>query len=121
MARRPRRGALGLRGRIVGAVFVTTVATLGIAALALLGPLEHSLRQEARKTLQQDLRRANAESRFRGLDLTYVLDAANGLATDPGHTAGAEQKERLATQQRSLGERLGATVVLWGYPNANWR
>ena len=41
---RPRRGALGLRGRIVGAVLVTTVATLGVAALALLGPLETQLR-----------------------------------------------------------------------------
>src|SRR6185312_13570563 len=34
---RPRRGALGLRGRIVGAVLLTTVATLAVAALTLLG------------------------------------------------------------------------------------
>ena len=67
MFRRPRRGALGLRGRIVGAVLVTTVATLGVAALALLGPLEHSLRQEARKTLQQDLRRRQRQIEVQGL------------------------------------------------------
>ena len=42
MRARPRRGALGLRGRIVGAVLVTTVATLGVAAVALFGPLQKS-------------------------------------------------------------------------------
>ena len=52
---RPRRGALGLRGRIVGAVVVTTIATLGVAALALLGPLEQSLRRAALTTLKHDL------------------------------------------------------------------
>ena len=35
MRARPRRGALGLRGRIVGVVLVTTVATLLVAAIAL--------------------------------------------------------------------------------------
>ena len=39
-----RPGALGLRGRIVGALLVTTVATLAVAALALLSPLERQLR-----------------------------------------------------------------------------
>jgi signal transduction histidine kinase len=117
MPARPRRGALGLRGRIVGAVLVTTVATLGVAALALLGPLEHSLRQEAGKTLLRDLQHASARAHFRRLDLTYVLDAAaNNPPTQA--KAGRQQLARLAAQQRSLGERLGATVVLWGYPNA---
>ena len=50
---RSRRGAFGLRGRIVGAVLVTTVvATLVVAAVALLGPLEHSLRNAEQKTLE---------------------------------------------------------------------
>ena len=53
---RPRRGALGLRGRIVGAVVVTTVATLAVAAIALLGPLENSLRHAALTTLQRDVK-----------------------------------------------------------------
>ena len=48
-AERPRRGALGLRGRIVGALLVTTVATLGVAALALLGPLEQRAPQRGAK------------------------------------------------------------------------
>ncbi len=37
---------LGLRGRIVLALFVTAAATLAVAALALLPPLEHRLRRE---------------------------------------------------------------------------
>jgi signal transduction histidine kinase len=54
---RPRRsrGALGLRGRILGAVLVTTVATLGVAALALLGPLEQSLRTAELTTLRSEV------------------------------------------------------------------
>ena len=44
MRARPRRGALGLRGRIVGLVLFTTAATLAVAALTLLGPLESKLR-----------------------------------------------------------------------------
>jgi signal transduction histidine kinase len=120
MPARPRRGALGLRGRIVGAVLVTTVATLGVAALALLGPLEHSLRQEAGRTLLRDLKRSGTKSKFRGLDLTYVLDAHKGTppTLSREHAAGIEQSARLSAMQRSQGERLGATVVLWGYPNA---
>ena len=46
MAPRPPRFALGLRGRIVGAVLVTAVVTLGVAAVALLGPLESVLKPE---------------------------------------------------------------------------
>ncbi len=60
------RTAFGLRGRIIGVVLVTTVATLGIAALALLGPLEHSLRKAEQATLQRDLGRKTIRS-FRQL------------------------------------------------------
>src|SRR5205807_6223880 len=55
MLARPRIGALGLRGRIVGLVLVTTVATLVVAAVTLLGPLESRLRNSALKTLQHEL------------------------------------------------------------------
>jgi signal transduction histidine kinase len=55
MRGRPSHGALGLRGRILGAVLVTTVATLGVAALALLGPLEHSLRTAELTTLRGEV------------------------------------------------------------------
>jgi signal transduction histidine kinase len=55
MRPRPSRVVLGLRGRILGAVLVTTVATLGIAALALLGPLEQSLRNAELSTLRSEV------------------------------------------------------------------
>jgi signal transduction histidine kinase len=46
------RGAIGLRGRIVAVVLITTVATLVIAAVLLLGPLENSLRRTDRNALR---------------------------------------------------------------------
>jgi signal transduction histidine kinase len=49
------RGALGLRGRILGVVLVTSVATLAVAAIALLGPLEQSLRNSELHTLQGEV------------------------------------------------------------------
>ena len=49
------RGALGLRGRIIGAVLITSVATLAVAAVALLGPLEHSLRAAELTTLRSEV------------------------------------------------------------------
>ncbi len=54
------RGALGLRGRILGAVLITTVATLGVAAVALLGPLEHSLRTAELNTLEGEVGSTNS-------------------------------------------------------------
>ena len=51
MSRLPGHGAFGLRGRIVGVVLITAVATLAVAALALLGPLEQSLRNAEITTL----------------------------------------------------------------------
>jgi signal transduction histidine kinase len=114
MRSRPRLGALGLRGRILGAVLVTTVATLAVAALALLGPLENELRNSALRTLARDLG-PNATSNFTRLDLTYVLDRD---PRDRYATEGHSQRQALAQQQRSLGDRLGATVTLLGYPSA---
>jgi signal transduction histidine kinase len=109
---RPRRGALGLRGRIVGAVLVTTVATLGVAALALLGPLEQKLKSAEQTTLKTDLHKSTAIADFRRLDLS-ALSVSNGKSVlDP------EQK-KLSRQQQLLGARLGATVYLLGYPDAS--
>src|SRR5690242_16836801 len=102
MLRRPRRGALGLRGRIVGAVVVTTVATLGVAALALLGPLESSLRHAALTTLRQDLGR-HPLAELQRLDLRDASSNAEGLG------------DLQSTQQR-LATRLGGSVYLLGYP-----
>jgi signal transduction histidine kinase len=101
---RPRRGALGLRGRIVGAVLVTTVATLAVAALALLGPLEHSLRNAAEQTLVHDLGR-NPTKSFTKLDLA-------DLATEP------KARRDLAAQQQRLATQVGGDVTVLGFPGA---
>jgi signal transduction histidine kinase len=55
---RPRFGALGLRGRIVGAVLVTAVATLVVAAVVLLGPLETPLRTAELNALTNEVSRS---------------------------------------------------------------
>jgi signal transduction histidine kinase len=57
-------GALGLRGRIIGAVLAASVATLIVAAVALLGPLEHSLRNAELNTLKQELQGNRATAGF---------------------------------------------------------
>jgi signal transduction histidine kinase len=105
MPTRPRRGALGLRGRIVGAVVVTTVATLLVAALALLGPLEQSLRKAALTTLSHDLGK-DPTGDFQRLDLEDP--------SRPGRKAIVRAQSRLAT-------KLGASVYLLGYPGATGR
>jgi signal transduction histidine kinase len=64
VTRLPGRGAFGLRGRIVGVVLITAVATLAVAALALLGPLEQSLRSAEKATLKTDLSRRGALNAF---------------------------------------------------------
>jgi signal transduction histidine kinase len=111
---RPRRAALGLRGRIVGAVLITTVATLAVAALALLGPLENSLRHAALTTLQRDLK--NQAVGFKRIDLTYVHDFTGKRPyVENGKAARAELQRR----QASLARHLGASVTMVGFPDAN--
>jgi signal transduction histidine kinase len=119
---RPRWGALGLGGRIVGAVLVTTVATLAVAAVALLGPLEHSLRKTALTTLRRDL--TGQALAFKQLNLTYVADATSPSASiaasspDPKATKGAAEQAKLTQLEVALGGRLGASVTLLGFPDA---
>ena len=113
MPKRPRLSALGLGGRIVGAVLVTTVATLAVAAVALLGPLEQGLRNAALKTLEGDVKGATAS--FTSLNLKYVADRSRqeGIYFTEGQT----ERRVLLVQQQSLGTRIGATVQLLGYPD----
>ncbi|MDQ6821754.1 MAG: HAMP domain-containing histidine kinase [Actinomycetota bacterium] len=124
MRGRPLIGALGLRGRIVGAVLVTTVATLAIAALALLGPLEQSLRNVELKTLVQSLGR-NPTAGFRPPGLAEV-----GFTMPFGLTSGKaatwqdlqiSATEALAGQQQQLANRVGGSAYLLGTPDENGR
>jgi signal transduction histidine kinase len=126
MRARPRRGALGLRGRIVGAVLVTTVATLGVAAIALLGPLESSLRHAALNTLQKDLGKKPTQ-KFAALDLrdipyTLFLPDQSGLTVKNRIASAREAKTSLNTFVSALQNRIGGTgVYLIGYPDGQGR
>jgi signal transduction histidine kinase len=109
MPPRPRRAALGLRGRIVGAVLVTTVATLAVAAVALLGPLQQSLRNVAKTALRADLRTPPGKHTrsplhaFVTLHLKLVADSQR-------------QQKALINAQNQLALMVGAShVTLLGY------
>ena len=119
---RPRRGALGLRGRIVGAVLVTTVATLAVAALALLGPLEDSLRNAELKTLKSDLGRSTTAV-FAKVDPGVVLeDKVDSTREKALYQQGRLARARLLGDQSRLGSRIGAAeVVLLGLPETTGR
>jgi signal transduction histidine kinase len=94
----PWSGALGLRGRIVGAVLVATVVTLVVAAVALLGPLEQSLKNAAMKTLRSDLRH-------------YPIASLERTVGVPGQV-----EEGLGDQLRQLELRVGATsATVYGF------
>jgi signal transduction histidine kinase len=105
---RPRRGALGLRGRIVGAVLFTTVATLGVAAVAVLGPLEHELRNAAINTLKKDLHGKAATQSFADLPLINIGPPNNEV----------EAASALRATQRNLAGRIGSGtfVTVLGNP-----
>jgi signal transduction histidine kinase len=104
MRTRPRRGALGLRGRIVGAVLVTTVATLGVATLALLGPLEQKLRDAAQTTLERDIGKHPTRP-FTQLDL--------------GNLSKPYDVDELQQREQDLATRAGGFAYVLGYPGPN--
>ncbi len=96
------RGALGLRGRIAGAVFLSAVVTLAVAAVALLGPLEHSLRNAEIKSLQKELHKQRPASTFARLDLCQIVTNPHG-----------EQKA-LGRAESKLASAIGGQVVVLG-------
>jgi signal transduction histidine kinase len=86
----------------VGAVLVTTVATLGVAALALLGPLERSLRNAELNTLVKDLR--PAERDFRQLTLKNLQQKS-------------QQQQDLDEYAGTFKDQIGAReVIVFAYP-----
>jgi signal transduction histidine kinase len=92
-------------------VLVTTVATLAVAALALLGPLEQKLRDAAQTTLLRDVGK-RAPSIFEATTIvsgrhTYKLDLTR--LTSPGALTAFEQ------DQQQLASRAGGTAYVVGY------
>ncbi len=106
MTRLPGHGAFGLRGRIVGVVLITAVATLAVAALALLGPLEQSLRNAEKSTLRTDLRHKIVIGR----NAITPVAAFRGLALDRIVTS-KDQRKSLLDLQTNLVRRLDVRFV----------
>jgi signal transduction histidine kinase len=103
LARRA-RGAIGLRGRIVAVVLITTVATLGIAAVLLLGPLERSLRHADQSALSKAIPHGTATT-FGRLPLGTINSPSSGSLA------------RLVAAQHTLQrETGGAFVTVLGSP-----
>ncbi|HTX46745.1 MAG TPA: HAMP domain-containing sensor histidine kinase [Solirubrobacteraceae bacterium] len=116
MRARPRLGALGLRGRIVGAVLVTTVATLGVAAVALFGPLQASLRNTAKNALKLQISQPKATASFSKLALEEVAEALSL----PSNATATSERNAVLSRQLQLQTRLGAySVTLLGYFSPN--
>jgi signal transduction histidine kinase len=95
-------------------VLFTTVATLAVAAAALLGPLESSLRHAAQKTLEQELRSYRAGPAFAKFDPTLALNISE--PSGPGatkaqkrlHNQGADEQRALDTPLAKVGSKVGA-------------
>lgn len=121
MVARPRLRAPGLRGRIVGLVLFTTVATLAVAAAALLGPLESSLKHAALKTLRTEIQHDHAAPRYLGIDPSIALQTRiRTRAFEVLRKEGQDTAIDLAQVLSNLGSRVGASEVSLlgpGFPN----
>jgi signal transduction histidine kinase len=117
-------GALGLRGRIVGAVLATAVAALAVAAVVLLGPLEHSLRNADLATLKQQVRQQVSPAYIDGLRKADPSVAVYGRTTPTVplglRRAGQRARAELLGEERVLYLHTAASeVALLGYADAS--
>ncbi len=110
----PRWNAFGLRGRIVGAVVITAVVTLLMAAVLLLPRLESLLSNASLGTLQSDVKNASAQvKQIEGIDYAGLADlGAKGRA----HAVALREQKALSLALGRLRDRLNASnVTLIGY------
>jgi signal transduction histidine kinase len=118
MLLRLRWGAFGLRGRIVGAVVVTTAVTLVVAALVLLPQLEDALRNASGITLNHDVSLAKGDLAQLGrVNYTVANTILEDQKSDPKLAAYAHaQATLLQAAEATVAGRLGAeSVTLIGY------
>jgi signal transduction histidine kinase len=126
---RPRRAGFGLRGRIVGVVLVTAVATLAVAAAALLAPLEHSLRHAELNTLQSEVTRGSTSNFKRADPAQAIYPVTGSQASGVGKKrqldaatvrAVKAKRSQLYDYERNLGVQISASdVVVLGNANAS--
>jgi signal transduction histidine kinase len=112
---RLRPSAGGLRARIVGAVLITAVVTLLVAALTLLPRLESSLRSASLNTLKSEVRDARRAGEIKAfIRLPYIL--VPDLANPQLRRAARQEARDLSAAETRLADRLGATgVTLIGF------
>jgi signal transduction histidine kinase len=113
--------ALGLRGRIVGAVLVTAAAALAVAAVVLLGPLEHSLRNADKTTLTQQVPRSS-KNVFRKFDpsLAYYYSISKGQGR--ARIDAKRSWDGILAAERTVGAPIGASeVAVLGYADGSGR
>jgi signal transduction histidine kinase len=114
--------AFGLRGRIVSAVLVSTLLTLGVAAAVLLPRLEASLRNAARATLQSDLRHDQRDiAQIGRIDYQLIPELRVRSLIGTRQFAQARRAARalqdaLAELQQDLG---GSSVYLIGFVDSS--
>ena len=95
------RGAIGLRGRIVAVVLITTVATLAIAAILVLGPLEKSLRRADEQALKKSIPH-NVVKRFERLPLGELNSRGiSGAASWRGRSSSCRMRPAARSSQCS--------------------
>jgi signal transduction histidine kinase len=105
---RPWLSAIGLRGRIAGAILVTAVVALVVAAVVLLGPLEQLLRNSELNTLKGQLSAVPASIKSHDPSLAEMYDLS--------HQNPARVHDALLDAMDKLGSGLGAKeVALLGY------
>jgi signal transduction histidine kinase len=103
-------------------VLVTAAATLAVAAVALLGPLEHSLRDAELNTLKGQVTKASTTP-FKLANpgvAVYSTVPASGPAQRYLQLQGNVARDALFTDARDLGSRIGASdVTLLGDADAS--
>ena len=124
MLARLRWSAFGLRGRIVGAVLISTLVTLGVAAVVLLPRLEASLRNATYNSLRADVEQVLKEGEVRAIgqvDYRLLPDLQiPALRKTVEYQQALRDQRVLDNQLNALAEDLGASeVALIGYIDAS--
>ncbi len=107
---RLRWSAFGLRGRIVGAVVVTTAISLGVAALVLLPRLESALKKASKNTLINEV--SHAKPDLQGIAQVQYWLIPEACLAPKGSALAREAAGDATALRKALSEivqRLGAT------------
>ena len=114
-----RHGVFGLRGRIVGALLISTVATLAVAALALLPKLESQLRNAAQANLYHEVVQLGTASfsHLTQADIAAAVNTAVGRGAGIAPAGPETSNGVVFIDVSALASRVpGGAVSLFAYP-----